>query len=494
MYSKQLYLLFISVLFCACSSHELPTPEPLPEPEALALRALTVTDIEAVQADSVLWEIDMPYNADLGAVTATFTLEGCGAHIVGTDSMSVRSLTLDLTRPVTITIADTIGDERSYTLAVCHGNMPMVYIETPAPILSKEEWVKKCSMTIVNAGANNVELQKVQLKGRGNSTWGFPKKPYAVKLDSKAPLLGMPAHKRWCLLANWNDRTLLRNDVSFEVGRRFPALAWTPRGQFVEVTFNGEFMGNYYLCEQIKIAPDRVNITEMTSDDTEGEALTGGYLFELDTNYDEVNKFRTPYRYLPVNFKDPDEDVLTTEQFNYARDYFTRIEAILYGRAEGDVFDYIDIDSFIDWWLLHELVFNGEPQSPKSSYMYKDRGGLLCAGPAWDFDWGTLRPKEDIGWYIDKAIWYGALLQLPRFRERTKERWAMVRPELETIPAYIDKRAALISESVEANYAQWPMNITPNGDEQLTQAEAVERMKQAYRERLVKLDGLINAL
>ncbi|MDE5877794.1 MAG: CotH kinase family protein [Muribaculaceae bacterium] len=496
MNSNQFYLLFVAALLCACSSNDILSPEPEPEPvsEVLAISALSVTDIEAVATDSASWEIDMPYSTDLTSVPVTLTLEGLGAHIVGTDSMDERSVTLDLSRPATITVADTVGAQRSYTLAVYHGNLPMVYIETPAPILSKEEWVKKCSMTIVNAGESNVDLQKVQLKGRGNSTWGFPKKPYAVKLDSKTPLLGMPAHKRWCLLANWNDRTLLRNDVSFEVARHFPALAWTPRGQFVEVTLNGEFMGNYYLCEQIKVAESRVNITEMTSDDTEGEALTGGYLFELDTNYDEVNKFRTPYRRLPVNFKDPDEDVLTPEQFAYASDYFSRIESILYGRAEGDIFDYIDIDSFIDWWLMHELVFNGEPQSPKSSYMYKDRGGLLCAGPVWDFDWGTLRPKDEVDWYIDKAIWYGALLKLPRFRERTKERWAMIRSGLEEIPAYIDAQAALISESAEVNYAQWPMNITPNGDEELSQTEAVERMKSAYISRLAKLDILIEAL
>ncbi|MDE7190225.1 MAG: CotH kinase family protein [Muribaculaceae bacterium] len=494
MCSKYLSLLLAVPLLYACSSHDIPSPGPAPEPESLALTGLVVSGIEAVAADSVLWEINMPYDTDLSAVPVTLTLEGQGAHIVGADSLNVRSLTLDLRRPATVSVADTTGDSRTYTIAVCHGELPMLYIETPAPIVSKEEWVKKCTITVVNAGSNNVSLEKVQLKGRGNSTWNFPKKPYAVKLDSKAPLLDMPAHKRWCLLANWNDRTLLRNDVSFEVGRHFPALSWTPRGQFVEVTLNGEFAGNYYLCEQIKIGSDRVNITEMTSDDIEGEALTGGYLFELDTNYDEVNKFRTPYRRLPVNFKDPDEDVLTPEQFAYARDYFTDIEKILYGGASGDIFDYIDIDSFIDWWLLHELVLNGEPQSPKSSYMYKDRGRLLCAGPTWDFDWGTLRPKEDVEWYIDKSIWYGKLLELPRFRERTKERWAMVRSGLEEIPAYIDARAALISESAEANYAQWPMTITPNGDEHLSHADAVERMKQAYSERLSKLDVLIGSL
>lgn len=125
-------------------------------------------------------------------------------------------------------------------------------INTPngKPINSKEDWLKGASVVIYNISGEKETEVATAIKGRGNSTWGYPKKPYTLKLDSKTSVLGMPKHKRWALLANWMDRTLLRNDVSLELGRRSKALGWTPDGRFVELILNGKHMGNYYVCEQ----------------------------------------------------------------------------------------------------------------------------------------------------------------------------------------------------------------------------------------------------
>ena len=144
----------------------------------------------------------------------------------------------------------------------------------------------------------------------------------------------MPKHKRWVLLANYLDRTLLRNHVAFHIAM-LTDLEWTPRGQHVELILNGEYRGNYYLCEQIKVDENRVNIHEMESSDIEGEALTGGYLMELDNHYDEVNKFKSQIRELPYMFKEPDEDVLTAEQFAYMQDYVNDFENALYNYFSG---------------------------------------------------------------------------------------------------------------------------------------------------------------
>ena len=120
--------------------------------------------------------------------------------------------------------------------------LPVVYIDTPEaqPITSKEIWMEGVNLLIFNADGSLDYEGSTQMKGRGNSTWTqFPKKPYALKLDKKAKILGMPSHKRWCLLANWMDRTLIRNAVAFEISRR-TELAWTPNGFFVELVLNGE--------------------------------------------------------------------------------------------------------------------------------------------------------------------------------------------------------------------------------------------------------------
>jgi len=161
----------------------------------------------------------------------------------------------------------------------------------------------------------------------------------------------------------------------------------------VEVVLNGTHLGNYYLCEQIKVDKNRVNVAELKETDTEEPAISGGYLVELDTYYDEINKFRSIHKNLPVNFKEPDEDVLNSQQMDWFKDYFNQVEDILYGSGEGSYQDYIDVNSFIDWWLVYELALNGEPNHPKSSYMYKDRNEKLKAGPVWDFDWGTFIPN-----------------------------------------------------------------------------------------------------
>ena len=130
----------------------------------------------------------------------------------------------------------------------------------------------------------------------------------------------MPKHKRWCLIANYMDRTLMRNRVAHYVASH-TSLQWTPRTRFAEVWFNGEYLGNYLVVEQIKIDENRLNIDELTTDDNEGDALTGGYLLEMDSYFDEMNKFRSSYSDMPVNIKSPDESI-TAAQFRYIRTYF----------------------------------------------------------------------------------------------------------------------------------------------------------------------------
>ncbi|MFA5527381.1 MAG: CotH kinase family protein [Peptostreptococcales bacterium] len=398
-----------------------------------------------------------------------------------------------------LTTKDRSGTPVQYSsevFEVTTGELPILYLTTPGAqkITSKENWMADCSIEIVTPnGDNDIYLSNVSLRGRGNSTWGYPKKPYAIKLDKKSEVLGMPTHKRWVLLANWMDKTLMRNSVAFEIARK-TGLEWTPRGTFVEVVLNGTHQGNYYLCEQIKVDKNRVNVAELKEKDTEEPAITGGYLVELDTYYDEVNKFRSIHRNLPVNFKEPDEDVLNTQQMNWFKDYFNRIENILYGSGEGSYRDYIDVSSFIDWWLVYELTINWEPNHPKSSYMHKDRNGKLKAGPVWDFDFATFKPTNNVGFKIKNAIWYGNLFKDPAFVEEVKQRWNTLKPGFQSIIPFIDEQAAYIRQSAIVNTNMWPINQNTNGDEKMSFDDAVSRLRDAYEARMNTLDGLIGDL
>ncbi len=395
----------------------------------------------------------------------------------------------DFSKPVVYRVVSASGDEKSYTVSINYSGLPVLIINTPnnKTIPSKfEDWLAGTELKLYNPDWSESYVGTTSIRGRGNSTWTYPKKPYALKLDSKAKILGMPAHKRWVLLANWMDRTILRNRVAFEVAMK-TGLAWTPRGEFVDVILNGKHIGNYYLCEQIKVDKNRVNINEL-----EDDVVDGGYIFELDTYFDEVNKFKSTYFNLPYMFKDPDE--VNSAQFDFIKNYVNTFEESLKDNSKfqnREYINYIDETSFIDWWLVHELTGNSEPGHPKSSYMHKDKGGKLIMGPVWDFDWATFVPHS---YFIDiDNIYYGRLFQDPQFKAKAKQRWNELKPKFKTIPDFITVEADRIKCSEKMNHELWPINVTVNQDVYLSFKDAVNRMKSAYNQKLVWMDNTINA-
>ena len=368
-------------------------------------------------------------------------------------------------------------------------SLPRVYINTPdgIKITSKTEWVEDSNIRIVNADGTENLNATTSIRGRGNSTWGYPKKPYALKLDSKAEVLGMPKHKRWVLLANWMDRTLLRNDVAFEMGRRI--MEWAPRGQFVELYINGVHQGNYYLCEQIKVDKNRVDIDD------------DGYILEFD-DYgpsDEINYFYSPVMNYPVTIKEPDEEVITSWEhpvFLYIQNYVGDVERLLDEDQNtlsrwSELQDMLDIRSYIDWWLIHELTGNTEPGHPKSSYMFKKDGGKLYAGPVWDFDWQTFswRPSGPV---VAEFIWYRHLFRYEEFRAAVKERWSQTKDIYIDIDAYISSQAELIRSSNEVNIAKWPITMNVNEDYDDSFDKAISMMRSRYDERIKVIDNYIS--
>lgn len=375
-------------------------------------------------------------------------------------------------------------------------SLPKVYVETPGgvAITSKEIWTEGSTIRILDKYGDEVFNDTTSIRGRGNSTWSYPKKPYALKLKKKNAILGMPKHKRWVLLANWMDRTLMRNAVSFEMARQ--CMDWAPRGEFVEFYLNGVHQGNYYLCEQIKIDKNRVNITAF--EDAEGTGTEGGFLLEFDTNYQtEINYFFTKNKNFPVTIKDPDEEFVTSwshPYYTYIKNYVDSVETYLKDGDYVSAFERMDTATYVDYWLIHEVTTNEEPQHPKSCYMYKDAGGKIKAGPVWDFDWGTFLPDRS-GLLISNYLWYGYLLNSPEFVAVAKARWAVLKPKFMQLTTFIDETAEKIHQSEAVNHDMWPIGgFRPNGDEDMTFDEAVERMKQALLYRINEVDVAINNL
>ena len=381
--------------------------------------------------------------------------------------------------------------------------IPIVVIDTPdkQDIISKIYWTEGAKMKIVMPDGTLDYEGNISIRGRGNTTWIFPpKKPYAIKLDKKDEILGMPKHKRWCLLANAYDRTSLRNSFAFEISKQM-GFEWTPRGQHVEVVLNRENIGLYYLCEQIKVDKNRLNINEMATNSDEEDDVSGGFLMEVDNNFDELNKFRSAVRNLPYMFKYPDEEDLSPRQFNYMQDYINNLEILLYNTEKLSLHEYqkyLDIESFADYWILYELTENNEPINPRSCYMYKDKGKKLKMGPVWDFDgWGTFSIRTEQSFLCDTAVYYGQLFKDPQFVDKVKERWRRNKSNLRSLTQIIRFLAEKIKLSEAKNAIMWPFSWQTqptNGDEDLLSEQAVDRMIQAYMRRLNWLDEEIEKM
>ena len=380
--------------------------------------------------------------------------------------------------------------------------LPTVYVDTEGGkgIYSKEEYVNASVKIRGTDKYESLGATSCQIRGRGNTTWGWPKKPYLIKLDEKQHIFGMHKHKRWVLLANFMDRTLMRNLVSMKVSS-MTNLAWTPGCVPVELVLNGKHQGSYLLIEQVRVDNHRVNVTEMTKTDNTGDAVTGGYLLELDFHYDNDVQWIDPHGHnnqwgngVPFAVKYPDPDDLTPQQLAYIQKYVSDAANALYGNDFKDPVNgyakYIDVDSFIDYWIVFEVMGNHELSNPGSVFMHKDRGGKLVAGPCWDFDWGVLSyntsPQARTGLINHSAIWYGRLRQDPAFEAKLKARFEELLPQLETIPDYMDECEVLLTASAKLNFAMWnpAQDGMINGDENMTFHDAVARLKSIYKERL----------
>ncbi|MCR5003823.1 MAG: CotH kinase family protein [Bacteroidales bacterium] len=392
---------------------------------------------------------------------------------------------------LTITENDAVIDWTSlantYIKSYEDTGLPVIYIDTPdgSDIDSSDEKIptEGCSIKIV--GADGVtQLEYIcRTKARGNQSLTFPKKSYNIKFENKQSVLGMPKGKRWCLLANWGDKTALRNEVAFQLAR-MTDMAWTPRSEYAELVLNGVHLGLYQVVEAIRRNGSRVNI----SDD--------GVILELDSYYDEDYKFYSPKRSLPYNFKDPDDP--TDEMFQEIQDYVAEFEECLYDvdrLTSGGYKDYIDVDSFIDYILVNEVCGNAEIKYPKSVFMYKDRDSLMYAGPVWDFDYGTFSSTYSNTLLAMKTTYFSFLMNDDGYRSRLKERWNTLKMEFEKVLPMLDEKADEIHPSQVINAEMWPIEQWDvNGEEQMTYVEAVETLKLNLIRKIVWLDLYIKLM
>jgi len=343
--------------------------------------------------------------------------------------------------------------------------LPVLRIETTgrAPILDKEHYVR-ATMTLDPNGAD-VEPYSgtLDIRGRGNSTWLAPKKPYRLRLDTKSALMGIASNRHWALLANYYDKSQLRTYAAGEISRATD-LDFTPAYRHVEVILNGSYEGVYQLTEHIRTGSDRVDIEEMGPDDNSGIAVTGGYLMEIDDRLEENNEpgWRTAHN-VPVVVKEPDP--MTSQQYNYIRGHLSAFESALFGPAYTDPVlgyrRYLDEQAFADHYLVHEIARNQDTFF-SSTFFTKERGDdRLVFGPMWDFDWsmgapGAPRTLEPTGWaHRAKGPWLFRMFSDPGFVATVEERWGVLSPALVTLPADIESLGNSLQPAIDNDEARW---------------------------------------
>ncbi len=326
------------------------------------------------------------------------------------------------------------------------------------------------SMTIPATAESPAYSGTLQIKGRGNSTWGMPKKPYRIKLDAKAELLGMAKDKNWALLANYADKTLLHNRVALALGQRL-GMGWSPDSRMVKVTVNGQYQGVYQLIETIRVGSNRVDIAEMEPADIALPEVSGGYLFEIDQRRDcAANVLFSTSRNVPFCIDTPDDDEIVWEQYDYLRNYVQNTEDAIWAPDFSDPATgyraWLEPSSFIDWYLVNEITANVDARDYSSIWNFKDRDGLLERGPLWDFDLGFGNANycacaDPQGFWVHGGIWYARLFQDPTFAAQTRARWDDLKTDVfDALPALMDSEAAWIHGAVEANFIRWPIPAT----------------------------------
>lgn len=385
------------------------------------------------------------------------------------------------------------------------GSLPVIYLDMPdsLPALTREQWSGQVAVRILLPdGQVDYTSAEAAVKLHGHSTATKPKKPLTMKLPQKAPLLGMPAGKRWVLLANLMDHSLMRNALAFALARE-TLMEWTPRCRWVDLVVNGQPQGCYLLTEQIRVGSRRVDIDEEE-----------GYLLEVDSYFDEPQRFRTRLRHLPVNVKNPDP--ASPEALAYIGQWMDTTEQLLYapGATPAEWQGRIDLPTFADWWLLHELTQNAEPNGPRSCYFHKEKAGPLKAGPVWDFDLafidvyldsgGDLRPLRlhprgarlltADSLYDARALWFDALLADSAFRALVVRRWAELEPRFRAVADRIRSWQRLLAPSAEADERLWQGSDPARFDASPSWAEAVEHLRLTLLGRIRSLGRLVRAL
>ena len=360
-------------------------------------------------------------------------------------------------------------------------NIPTVYINTTnsAPINSKETYVPG-KLVVVSSDSKEELLGTgsgvpIEIRGRGNSSWSWgDKKPYRIKFETKTNFLNLPAKaKSWTLLANFFDKSLIRNAVAMKISE-LVGLEFTPAARFVDLVLNGVYVGTYMVSDQVEVRENRVDVEEQDANTTTLPNLSGGYLIEIDGFAESEPVWFSTGKGLKITVKYPENDGsvrVNSQQLSYIKSFTQRFETALFSSNFKDpALGYralVDTESLVNWYIGCELTGNSD--SFWSTYLYKRRNiDKFFFGPMWDYDiafnndnrLGNATEKLMRNDAHDFKAWIQQLWKDEWFRGAVYRKWMQLIDDkiIDKLIVYIDETTALIDASQKKNYQIWPIN------------------------------------
>jgi uncharacterized MAPEG superfamily protein len=405
-------------------------------------------------------------------------------------------------------------------------NLPIIVLRTGRREIRKEHLTVAAAQFIDVAEDGRAALNGkpaheglVTLRRRGHSSLDLPKASFTLHTvdertnQVKVALLGLPKEEDWVLYAPFEDKSLIRDVLAYQLAAKMGHYA--PRTRYVELFLRGDggqvsmrdYAGVYVLIEKIKRGPERVNIAKLEPQHNAAPEITGGYIVKRDHGDNNDRRFHTQHGGGPYFFVSPNGRSVTSAQKNWLAGYFSAFEAAL----QGEDFDdpktgyaaYLDVDSFID---AHWLIETGKNVDGfrYSAFLTKDRGGKIKTEPPWDWNrsfgnanyYGGWRTE---GWYWtrlrpNEISWYRRLQEDPKFAERCAARWRELRRDVldpQKINALIDAHAARLAEAQERNFKRWPVlgvAVTCNHFVGNTYEEEVNWLKNWIKGRIAWID------
>lgn len=425
------------------------------------------------------------------------------------------------------------GDENTYRVSFncpqINTELPVIRIHIPVSSITDKKTYRKTKFDIYRPGFDEgrwtASDAEIEIRGRGNSTWGLPKKPYRIKFPEKFSPIGLnhAKAKSWVLLAHDMDKSLLRNHLGFELSRILfsssekyhdeAALDFTPCSQMVNVYSGDNYHGVYQMSDQMEVAKGRIDLDKLVAaDGSDPVKITGGHLIETNIHHDEPYPVSfTSSRGIYMDHKYPKDDDMDISQYKYIEDFIRKAEAALYSSNFTDPVNgwrkWFDEKTLADFIIVKE--FAGDMDGYTSTYFYKRRGvDKIFFGPVWDLDKGWNNDKRTPhgntltqlmiygGFYMPPYInpdWFHRFWQDAEFRKFVGRRWASKKEQLRSkVLSELDEKPKQMRKAIIANFSVWDFYYQYSDEANMparTYELEIQRMKDLTVQRAALLDA-----